>query len=89
MGLDSGSSDNAQSETTFVTRNRQLSTFSDVALGAKVAYSWKKLAERYDVKFHAAYEYVHYSYKDFTDIRTGSPYAHGASVLQLFVSALF
>jgi hypothetical protein len=82
-------SDNAQSETTFITRNRQLSTFNDYSIGGKVAYSWRKVADRYDVKFHAAYEYVHYSFKDFTDIRTGSPYAHAASVLQLFVSATF
>jgi len=81
-------SDNAQSETTFVTRNRQLSTFTDIAVGGKVAWGWKK-TDRYEVKLHALYEYVHYSFKDFTDLRTGSPYAHGANVLQLFVSATF
>jgi hypothetical protein len=81
-------SDNAQSETTFITRNRQLSTFTDIAVGGKVGYSWKK-TDRYEVKFHALYEYVHYSFKDFTDLRTGSLYAHGANVLQFFVSATF
>jgi hypothetical protein len=76
-------SDNAQSETTYVSRNRQLSTFDSVGLGAKVAYTWRKVPGRYEVKLNGGYEYVRYKYSDFTDIRTGTPYGFNAGVLQL------
>ena len=82
-------SDNAQSETTYVSRNRQLSTYNDVSLGAKLAWIARKVPGRYEIKLNGAYEYVRFKFKDFTDIRTGSPYAYNASVLQLFVSATY
>ena len=82
-------SDNAQSETTYVSRNRQLSTFDSVGLGAKVAYTWRKVPGRYEVKLNGGYEYVRFKYSDFTDIRTGSAYGFNAGVLQLYVSATF
>ena len=82
-------SDNAMTETTYVSRNRQLSSFDSVGLGAKLAYTVRKLPGKYEVKVNGAYEYVRFRYSDFTDIRTGSPYAFNASVLQLYVSATF
>ena len=82
-------SDNATTETTFVSRNRQLSTFSSIGLGAKLAYTVRKVPGRYEVKLNGAYEYVRFRYNDFTDIRTGDKYAFNAGVLQLFVSATF
>ena len=82
-------SDNAQVETTYITRNRQLSTFRDGAIGVKGSYAWRKVAEKYDVKFNGTLEAVHFKFSDFTDIRTGSPYAYTATVLQLFVTATF
>jgi Protein of unknown function (DUF3570) len=82
-------SDNAQTDATFVSRNRQLSTFNTVGLGAKLAWTARKVPGQYEVKLNGAYEYVRFKFKDFTDIRTGSPYAYNTSVLQLFVSATF
>lgn len=82
-------SDNATSETLYVSRNRQLSTFNDVSLGAKLAYTWKKVPGQYEIKANGAYELIQYKYKDFTDIRTGSKYTSNANVLQLYVSATF
>lgn len=82
-------SDNAQSETLYVSRNRQLSTFDSIGLGARLSYTWKKVPGKYEVKANGAYELVQYKYKDFTDIRTGSPYSFNANVLQLYVSATF
>jgi hypothetical protein len=82
-------SDNATSETLYLSRNRQLSTYNTLSLGAKLTYDYKRIAGRYDVKLHGAYEFIHYNYKDFTDVRTGSLYGFSASVLQLFVSATF
>jgi hypothetical protein len=82
-------SDNAQAETVYISRNRQLSSFRDVAFGAKFAYSWRKVAERFDVKLNGAWEYQQFHFSDFTDIRTGSPYAYSANVLQLYLTATF
>jgi Protein of unknown function (DUF3570) len=79
----------AQSETTYVSRNRQLSDFDDVALGAKVSYTVKKVPGHYDVKVNAAYEYTQFKYKDFTDIRTGNLYGYSANIVQLFVTATY
>ena len=82
-------SDNATAETLYLSRNRQLSSFDDVSLGAKLAYSLKKVPGKYEVKLNGAYEFVRYSFKDFTDVRTGGKYASNASVLQLFVTATY
>ena len=82
-------SDNATSETTYVSRNRQLSTFNSIGLGGKVAYTVRKVPGRYEVKLNGGYEYVRFKYSDFTDIRNGSAYGFNAGVLQLYVSATF
>ena len=82
-------SDNAQTETVFVSRNRQLSTFNSIGLGAKLSWTVKKVPGKYDVKLNGAYEYVHFKYSDFTDVRTGGAYAFNASVVQLFVTATY
>ena len=82
-------SDNAPVETTYVSRNRQLSTFNDFGLGAKVAWTVRKVPGRYDVKLNGAYEYTRFKFKDFTDIRTGNPYATNASIVQLYVTATY
>lgn len=81
--------DNATSESQYLSRNRQLSTYDTVSLGGKLSYDYKRIAGKYDVKLHGAYELVRYHYKDFTDVRTGSLYSYYASVLQLYVTATF
>jgi hypothetical protein len=82
-------SDNASTETTYISRNRQLSTFNSVGLGAKLTYTLKKIPGRYEVKANGAYELVRFNYKDFTDIRDGSAYSFAAHVLQLYLTATF
>jgi hypothetical protein len=82
-------SDNAQTETTYVSRNRQLSAFNSVGLGGKVAYTVKTVPGKYDIKLNGSYQYMRFKFNDFTDVRTGSLYAFNANVLQLFVSATF
>lgn len=81
-------SDNATSSTTYLTRNRQLSTFNTVSLGGRGTYTAKKAAN-YDIKLNAGYEFIRYSFKDFTDLRDGSKYKYDAHVIQLFVNANF
>ncbi len=82
-------SDNAQAETVYVSRNRQLSTFKSTALGLRASYTWPGLPPGYDVKFIGAYERKSFKFADFTDLRNGQPYAYSANVLQLTVQATF
>ena len=82
-------SDNAPTETTYVSRNRQLSDFNDEGVGAKLSYTVRKVPGRYDLKLNASYEYTRFKFKDFTDVRTGNLYGYNASVLQLYLSATY
>jgi hypothetical protein len=82
-------SDNASSETLYVSRNRQLSSFNGASLGAKLAYTWRKVPGQYEVKVNGAYEYQGYKFSDFTDLRTGDLYNYHANVLQLYVTATY
>ena len=81
--------DNATAETLYLSRNRQLSTFDNLSIGGKLAYSVGRMAEHFDVKLHGSYELMRFKFKDFTDVRTGSNFAYDAHVLQVFVSATF
>ena len=82
-------SDNAPTETLYVTRNRQLGTFHDVGAGATLTYSLKNVPGKYDVKLSGAYQFIDFHYSDFTDIRNGKPYSFNANVLQMVLSATF
>lgn len=82
-------SDNASSETLYVTRNRQLSAFTSTSVGGKLSHVATGAAARYDLRLTAAYELVHFNYSHFTDVRTGQPYAFNGHVLQLLVNAKF
>jgi hypothetical protein len=80
-------SDNASSETLYISRNRQLSSFNGTSLGTKLTYTWRKVPGQYEVKLNGAYEYQSYKFSDFTDLRTGDLYNYHANVLQLYVTA--
>jgi len=82
-------SDNAQSETTYISRNRQLSTFKSTSFGGKVTYTYPRLPAGYDVKLIGSYERKSFKFSDFTDLRTGNKFSYNADVLQLMVSATF
>jgi uncharacterized protein DUF3570 len=77
------------SEMTYMSRNRQLSTFNDLGLGAKATYSIVHEPARYEIKGTAAYERIRFHYSDFTDVRTGGLYSFNANVVELFVTATF
>jgi hypothetical protein len=81
-------SDNATTDTLYISRNRQLSDFDDVGIGGKVTYTLKKEAG-YTLRLNAAYELTDYKYSDFTDLLTGSLYSYRANLVQLYVSATF
>ncbi len=82
-------SDNAQEETQYVSRNRQLSDFDDFGLGAKLAWTVRKVPNRYEIQLNGTYEFTHFKFKDFTDLRTGNPYAYNANVVQVYVTATY
>jgi hypothetical protein len=82
-------SDNASSETLYVTRNRQLSDYGSYAIGTKATWTWLRAAGRYDVRVSGALEYSKTDYDNFTDVRDGSAYSYNATVVQLFVSATY
>jgi hypothetical protein len=81
--------DNATSETLYVTRNRQLSTYDSVALGVMATYTWKRVPGKYEIRLQGAIERTQTDYSDFTDVRNGSLYSYDATVVQVFVSANF
>jgi hypothetical protein len=82
-------SDNFTTNMTYMSRNRQLSTFWDAGPGLKATYSAGRLWSRFDMKVTGAYEWLRFQYSDFTDIRTGQLYSFNANVLELFVSATY
>lgn len=83
-------SDNAQFETLYLSRNRQLSTFRSIGLGAKATWSPEgPVASKYNMKVIGGYEFKQFRFADFTDVRTGAKYKHDAHVLQLTVSGTF
>lgn len=81
--------DNEQAQTQYVSRNRQLSTFTNVGVGAKLSWLMRKVPGQYELKLNGAYEFMHFNFKDFTDVQTGNLYASNASVVQIFLSATY
>ena len=83
-------SDNAQTETRFVTRNRQLSTFKSDSLIAKATWTPRSdWTNKYDLKLTGVFERKQFRFDDFTDSRTGAKYEHDANLFQILVSARF
>jgi hypothetical protein len=82
-------SDNADSQRVFLSRNRQLSTFSSTSAAAHLAWTWPGAPKGWDIKFNGGYEFKQFRFKDFTDLRSGNLYRHNAHVLQLYVTAGF
>ena len=82
--------DNAQVDTVFVTRNRQLSAFNSLGLGAKL--TWKPAAawaERYGVQVTGVLERKRFRFPEFIDLRNQRPYAYDANVMQVVLAGRF
>ncbi|MDH4051187.1 MAG: DUF3570 domain-containing protein [Rubrivivax sp.] len=82
-------SDNATAETEYITRNRQLSAFRDWGVGAKLSTDVPHLPATWKLRATMGYEFKRFDFQDFTDLRTGTLYAHNAHLLQINVSAPF
>jgi Protein of unknown function (DUF3570) len=83
-------SDNAAEENVYASRNRLLSTFKSTAFGGRISYAWGKVAgDRADLKLVGSLERINFRFRDFTDIRTGTPFRYDATVMQVLASASF
>jgi len=82
-------SDDAQAETVFVSRNRQLSTFSTTAVGAKLTATWPGATPGTELRVTGSLERKQFRFRDFTDLRSNRPYAYDANVVQVVVSGSF
>ncbi|WP_199873505.1 hypothetical protein [Ideonella sp. A 288] len=56
---------------------------------AKASYALPRATGQAPIWLNGAVEFKHFGYRDFTDLRTGSSYAHNATLLQLYVSSTF
>jgi hypothetical protein len=83
-------SDNAATETLYVTRNRQLGTASNLGVTSRVTFrlprGWAAIT---DPKLSGAVELKQFDFKDYTDLRTGLPYSHRAALVQVLLSGSF
>lgn len=82
-------SNNATTETQYVSRNRQLSQFSSWSVGGKLSYALYAVPGRYEMSLTGAVEYWKTNYDNFTDIRTGELYSYGSVVSQVFLTVVF
>jgi len=65
------------------------SNYNSWTIGTKATYALKREPGRYEIFLNGAVEFWMTDYSDFTDLRTGSLYSYNATVLQLYVTALF
>jgi hypothetical protein len=82
-------SDNAPSQTLYITRNRQLATFKSTGLAAKATWTASGALAKWDTRLTATLERKQFRFADFTDLRTNTPYSYDANLVQLQVSARF
>lgn len=82
--------DNFTSQMVYMARDRELSDFTNNALGLRASY------QLFDNRFGLSraslnldYELVRYHYNNFTDVRTGQLYSYQANVIQMFLSGWF
>ena len=81
--------DNATTETTYLTRNRQLGDFRSFGIGGKLSYTARRVPGQYELKIVGSVERIRFNYSNFTDIRNGSAYRFNANLLQLYATATF
>ncbi len=83
-------SDNFQSAFTFMARDKELSTFQGHTAGIKASYDLGEKGLGFSrSSVTIAYDFLRFTYDDFSDVRTGRPYAFNANVVQVFVSGWF
>lgn len=82
--------DDFTTQMVFMARDRELSDFSANAVGVRASY--QLFNNRFNLSratLNVDYEFIHYNYNNFTDVRTGQLYEYKANVFQLFLSGWF
>ncbi len=83
-------SDNAHAETTYVSRNRQLSTFNNFGLGGKLTYTAKTVPGQYELNAQRrGSSCMRFNYKRLHRHPHRQPVLVQRRLLQLYVSATF
>ena len=84
-------SDNFEEEQNYMARDKELSTFQSNALGGKLSYKFlrRPRAGLTSGSLNLSYEFIHFDYDDFTDVRTDEPYSFGAHVLQFYLTVQY
>lgn len=84
-------SDNFTTAMAYMARDKELSQFHSHALGFKSSWQFLRsrllFLDRASLSF--AYDRLRFGYDNFTDVRTGRPYAFDANVMQLYLSAWY
>jgi hypothetical protein len=84
-------SDNFDQEYNYMARDKELSTFDSLSAGG--ALSWDLARELplrlQQAKLTLSYDYIRFSYDDFTDVRDGELYEFNSHVFQLYFSAWY
>ena len=82
--------DNFATEQTFMARDKELATFQSHDAGIKASYDLGEHRLGFSrASFTVAYDFMRFTYSDFTDVRNGKPYAFNANVIQIFLSGWF
>ncbi len=75
---------------TYRSRDKELSSFTSHAIGAKLSYELKgHPAFVNKLTANISYDFIRFNYDDFTDVRNGQRYNFDANVLQLFLSVWY
>jgi hypothetical protein len=84
-------SDNFQRPQNFLARDKELATYQDHTVNAKltVPLITQKHGFLNHVDAGVSFEYLLLDYKNFTDLRNGKPYSFGAAIGQFFLTAYY
>jgi hypothetical protein len=82
-------SDDFAQQFTYMSRNRQLGSFTGDSLGAGTSWRLARDPGRYEVRLAGNLEWMRYRYADFTDLRTGALYGFNATLVELNAIATF
>jgi hypothetical protein len=84
-------SDDFDAEYNYMSRDKELSDFTSQAVGGRVTWSLTEDLplglDRANLTF--SYDYVHFDYDDFTDIRDGDLYEFSSQVFQLYFTSWY
>jgi len=82
--------DNFSTEQRYMSRDKELSTYSGWSVGARATMKLFESQERRQRgTFSVDYEHLNNSYDDFTDVKNGSAYSFDADVVQIIFSMIY